>query len=124
MTTRSLSSSTTTPGDNDNKNGEGETNADLVTKADIINIIADEHDLSKAKSGRILDSVLDLVVESLSQNRTVRLASFGRFEARKVESYKGRNPQTGETLVIPESMRVRFRPFSAFKDNINKKKQV
>uniref|UniRef100_A0A7S4HX48 Integration host factor subunit alpha n=1 Tax=Odontella aurita TaxID=265563 RepID=A0A7S4HX48_9STRA len=97
--------------------------AKVVTRATLAEQIAEEHDMTAAKSRRIVDSVLDGIVESLSgaggEETVVRLSSFGIFDRRLQASRKVRNPRTGEVLTSVAKQRVRFRASKGFKDAVN-----
>mmetsp|Transcript_17582 Transcript_17582/g.27171 ORF Transcript_17582/g.27171 Transcript_17582/m.27171 type:complete len:145 (-) Transcript_17582:78-512(-) len=92
-----------------------------VSKRDIVAEIAETHELSLAKSERILNTVLDTIVEGVSDDHVIRLAKFGTFEAVEAKARQGRNPGTGQPLFIPAKNRVRFRPFTDFKKSANEK---
>ena len=71
-----------------------------MTKANLVEFIAENADLTKADASRALEAVLDGVVEGLKKEGRVSLVGFGTFTAKKREARNGRNPQTGETVKI------------------------
>mmetsp|Transcript_24217 Transcript_24217/g.36124 ORF Transcript_24217/g.36124 Transcript_24217/m.36124 type:complete len:140 (-) Transcript_24217:392-811(-) len=91
-----------------------------LSKQDIANIVAEEHGLSMAKSRRILDTILDTIVENVSQKKSVRLSSFGSFSSVYAKERPGTNPYSGQPILIPAKQRVKFRPYNSFKENANK----
>ncbi len=91
-----------------------------MNKTDLIEIIAKEAELSKAAAGRILDTVLDTITESLGKGKDVALVGFGTFLVSKRKQRKGRNPQTGEVITIPAAKLPRFRAGKYLKDRVNK----
>lgn len=72
--------------------------------------IAEKRDLSKAEAERIIDSMLAEITEALVRGEKVRLVGFGNFVVRKRKGRVGRNPQTGEKIVIGESKAPAFVP--------------
>lgn len=62
-----------------------------------------------------------LIPSTLSQGKAVRLAGFGTFETRRRVARPGRNPRTGEPLVIPAARLPAFRAGRAFKDRVRQK---
>lgn len=72
-----------------------------MTKADLVDAIATEFELSKRTSGEILDLVLDEIQSALQSGDKVQLIPFGSFVVRSRKARQGRNPQTGATIKIP-----------------------
>ncbi len=72
-----------------------------MTKSELIDKISSETNLSKADSGRSLNSVIDNISKALKKGDSVSLVGFGTFDVAKRKARKGKNPQTGETIKIP-----------------------
>ena len=66
-----------------------------MTKADLIDEVAKNSELSKKDAEAIVQAVLDSIVESLKSGGKVELRGFGRFRLRDRSSREGRNPKTG-----------------------------
>ncbi len=86
-----------------------------MTKADIIDAMADGADLSKAAAGRALDSLTTTIAKALKKGDKVTLVGFGTFTVTKRKARKGRNPRTGETIKIAASKSPKFSAGKAFK---------
>ena len=71
-----------------------------MTKAELIDKVAQDTRLSKAEAARVVASVLDSVTGSLAKGETVTLVGFGTFSVSRRAARQGRNPQTGETIEI------------------------
>jgi len=71
-----------------------------VTKADVVNSVADATGLSKKDAGAALDAVIGTIRDSLSDGKSVGLIGFGTFEVKTRAAREGRNPQTGEKIQI------------------------
>ena len=71
-----------------------------MTKAELVEFIAEQADLTKADAGRALEAVMEGITSGLKKSGKVTLVGFGTFTAKKRDSRTGRNPQTGETVKI------------------------
>ena len=77
-------------------------------------------ELTKAEATRIVNDVFDIIKEHVAEGKCVRLAGFGRFEARKRAERMGRNPQTGKPMTIPAKTAPAFVASKDFKEIVNK----
>ncbi|MCH8292854.1 HU family DNA-binding protein [Candidatus Poribacteria bacterium] len=73
-----------------------------VTKADVVNSVAEATGLSKRDAGAALDAVIGTIKDSLAGGKSVGLIGFGTFEVKTRAAREGRNPQTGAKIQIPE----------------------
>jgi DNA-binding protein HU-beta len=89
-----------------------------MTKAELIEKMAKDADVSKAAAAKALDSFIDGVKKSLKKGDKVTLVGFGTFSVSKRSARKGRNPRTGETIKIKASKAPKFTSGKAFKDAI------
>ena len=87
-----------------------------MTKSDLINSVAAKADVSKKDADKLVNAVLDSIVEALASGDKVQLVGFGTFEVRERAERKGRNPRTKEDIVIPASKL----PGKGMKDSISK----
>ena len=90
-----------------------------MTKADLIDEVAKNSDLSKKDAEVIVQSVLDSIVESLKGGEKVELRGFGSFRLRERASRQGRNPKTGEKVFVPAKKVPHFKPGKDLKELIN-----
>jgi DNA-binding protein HU-beta len=72
-----------------------------LTKAELIDALAGEIDLSKRQLGEIVDLVLDEIRDALVNGEKVQLIPFGSFVVKERQKREGRNPKTGAKLMIP-----------------------
>ena len=79
-----------------------------MTKADIIEIIAKKAHLTKKASMEAVDAFLDELVRQIDRGEKVVLSGFGTFKISRVKDKKGRNPATGQDLMIKGHRVVRF----------------
>ena len=79
-----------------------------MTKADITEIISKKAHLTKKAAAEAIDAFLDEIVRQVSKGEKIVLSGFGTFKLSKVKDKKGRNPQTGEDLIIKSHRVIRY----------------
>jgi DNA-binding protein HU-beta len=72
-----------------------------LTKAELIDQLSEESDLTKRQVGEVVDLILDGIKNALVSGDKVQLIPFGSFVVRDRKKREGRNPKTGEALTIP-----------------------
>lgn len=92
-----------------------------MNKNDLIAIVADNAEFTKADAARAVDAVIDAITDALTDGEEVRLVGFGTFLVAKRKATEGRNPRTGEVIKIPASKQPKFRAGKGLKDAINKR---
>ena len=92
-----------------------------MTKADLVDVIADGADLSKTKAEEAINLLLEAIKTSVANGNTVQLVGFGSFALGARAARMGRNPKTGEAIKIAASNTVKFSVGKAFKDTVNKR---
>ena len=90
-----------------------------MNKAELIDAVADAADISKAAAARSVDTVLEVITDSLKKGEAVTLVGFGTFSTRRREARTGRNPRTGETIQIGASNLAVFKAGKGLKDALN-----
>jgi integration host factor subunit beta len=78
-----------------------------MTKAELIEEVAQLASLTKKETELIVDTVFDNIADALTEGDKVELRGFGSFRIRHRNSRKGRNPKTGSPVSVPEK-RVPF----------------
>ncbi len=94
-----------------------------MNKGQLIELVAKEAGISKAKATAAVKSVFDGISGALKKGKTVQLIGFGSFVVRKRKARTGRNPLTGETLKIAAKKVPAFKPGAGLKNLINGKKK-
>lgn len=89
-----------------------------MNKAELIDHIADQAELSKAAAGRALEAMIGGVRATLKKNGSVTIVGFGSFSVTKRKARVGRNPRTKEAIKIKASKVPKFRPGKALRDAI------
>lgn len=89
-----------------------------MNKAELIGAVAAKTGFQKKDAERAVEAVIDVVQEALRNGDKVGIAGFGTFEVRTRAARKGRNPQTGEEIMIAASKSPVFKPGKGFKDYV------
>ncbi|WP_439817956.1 HU family DNA-binding protein [Zavarzinia sp. CC-PAN008] len=90
-----------------------------VNKNELIESVAEATGLKKPDASKAVEAVFDAITGALKGGDDVRLVGFGTFGVTKREASEGRNPRTGETIKIPASNRVKFKPGKGLSDSVN-----
>ncbi len=90
-----------------------------MNKSELIDLIAESADISKAKAGAALDAVVSGITGALKKGDTVSLVGFGTFSVKSRAARTGRNPQTGATIQIKASKVPGFKAGKALKEAVN-----
>lgn len=81
-----------------------------MIKYDIVNQVVNRTGLSKTRAAMAIETVFDAMKRSLAEGERIELRGFGVFNVRPRKTGIGRNPRTGEEVVIPPGKVVRFKP--------------
>ncbi|WP_336932077.1 HU family DNA-binding protein [Acinetobacter bereziniae] len=90
-----------------------------MNKAGLIELIAQSAGINKTQATAALQAVETGVIDALASGGTVELKGFGTFKITQRAERKGRNPKTGEELVIPATNSPTFKAGKAFKEAVN-----
>ncbi|MGL9769369.1 MAG: nucleoid-associated protein HU-alpha [Sodalis sp. (in: enterobacteria)] len=89
-----------------------------MNKTQLIDVIADKADLSKAQAKSALESTLAVITKSLKEGDAVQLVGFGTFKINHRSERIGRNPQTGKEIKIAAANIPAFVSGKALKDAV------
>jgi len=90
-----------------------------MRKADIARSIHQQAGVSETEAADLLERILQLLRSTLWQGEPIIIPGFGRFTVRSKNSRPGRNPRTGESMIIAARKVVSFRPSSLWKAEVN-----
>ncbi len=90
-----------------------------LTKADMVKSIQDQLGFPKDKSIDLFESVLEIIKQSLVNGEEVKICGFGKFYVIDKKARNGRNPQTGEHMIIQPRRIVSFRYSSRARNRLN-----
>ena len=91
-----------------------------MTKADIVEIIHQKIGFGRKESTEIVEQVFGIMKETLESGEKIKISGFGNFNIRAKRPRKGRNPQTGEEMVISGRRVVTFKPSPVLRKALNK----
>ncbi len=89
-----------------------------MNKAELIDAIASDANLTKADAKRALDAFIGATTKALKKGDRVALVGFGSFSVSKREARKGRNPQSGMEITIPAKKVVKFKAGAELADMV------
>jgi len=93
-----------------------------LTKADLINQVhASNPKMTKAQARKAVETILMIIKDSLENGEDVLLSGFGKFNTRAKSARKGRNPQTGEPVMLQARKVVTFKPSGKLRRKVNGK---
>jgi integration host factor subunit alpha len=90
-----------------------------LTKANLAQAVFTKIDYEKWRSAELVDTVLEVIKETLESGEDVLISGFGKFSIRKEQECRGRNPQIGEPIMISPRKVVTFKYAGVLKDKIN-----
>lgn len=93
-----------------------------LTKAQMIDSIYKQVDLPKTRSTQVVESLLAIIKKTLEDGEDVLITGFGKFSVKDKRRRRGRNPHTGEDLMLAERRVVTFRCSGRLRDRINGKR--
>jgi len=91
-----------------------------MTKADMVKIICEKMGWALKESTEIVEQVFDIMKETLEGGEKIKISGFGNFVVRQKRPRKGRNPKTGEEVVISGRKVVTFKPSNVLRKALNK----
>jgi DNA-binding protein HU-beta len=95
-----------------------------LTKNDIVDRLAQEHELTKVFARELVEGIFDMITAAAQKGEEVSLFGFGKFKVAERGARKGRNPRTGETVKIAASKNLKFTPARSLKAGLNTKRRA
>ncbi len=91
-----------------------------LTKADIIESIHSQTVLTKKRSFKVVETLLEIIKKSLESGEDVLISGFGKFCVKEKTERKGRNPATGGDMMLKPRKVVTFKCSGKLRDKLNK----
>ena len=91
-----------------------------LTKAHIINSIQNQLNIPKSRSSELVESLLKIIKSTLESGEDVLISGFGKFCVKEKSERRGRNPATGEDMMLSPRKVVTFKCSGKLRDKINK----
>lgn len=90
-----------------------------LTKARIVESIENQIGFSKNKSSEVMETFLEIIKTTLASGEDVLISGFGKFCIKEKAERKGRNPATGDAMMLVPRKVVTFRCSGKLRDKIN-----
>ncbi len=91
-----------------------------MTKADITEKIHLATGLTKREASDMTEALFSIMKSTLESGENLKISGFGNFEVKQKNDRRGRNPQTGETIIIEARRILTFKPSRLLREAINK----
>ena len=90
-----------------------------MTKADIVEKVYEKVGYSKKDVATVVEEIFSCIKEKLEYGEKVKISGFGNFTVRHKRARRGRNPQTGDEIMIDERKVMTFKASQLMKKAIN-----
>lgn len=89
-----------------------------MKKSDLSSHVAHAASLSKVEASGVVDAVFSAIADALARDESVAIAGFGTFSTKSRAARQGRNPRTGESIVIAASKSPSFKAGKTLRDAV------
>jgi len=90
-----------------------------LTKANIVQAIQDRNGYNRSQASDLVEIVLELIKGSLAEGEDVLISNFGKFRVNEKAERWGRNPATGEKMVLEPRRTVTFKCSGKLREVVN-----
>jgi integration host factor subunit alpha len=90
-----------------------------LTKANMIDTIYNNTDLNKPQATRVVETFLESIKKTLESGEEVLISGFGKFCVNEKKERRGRNPATGEDLILPPRRVIAFKCSPVLRNKVN-----
>ncbi len=94
-------------------------NRDNLIKEEISHNIHVKYGISKNYASKFIDTLINILIENLKENKILRIKNFGSFRVKSKTERIGRNPKNKKTYIIDKRNVISFKPSISFKNMIN-----
>ena len=91
-----------------------------LTKANLVEKIVNQNGLPRNQSREIIETLVEAIKHTLESGEDVLISGFGKFCLKEKRERRGRNPETGQNLIIPPRRVVTFKSSRQLRDKINR----
>ena len=95
-----------------------------MNKLDIIHLMSKDIDIPLRKADEIVNKFFETMSDALLSGDRIEIRGFGSFEVREYGDYTGRNPKTGEEIVVLPKKLPFFKVGKDFREKVNLKQDV
>jgi len=90
-----------------------------LTKVDITKSVRENIGIPKKDSVRVVESLFDIIKSEFVKGNHVNISGFGKWSVKAKKKRKGRNPQTGEALMVAARKVLTFKPSYVLRGKVN-----
>ena len=90
-----------------------------LTKTTIIERIAEKNNLKPYEAKGTIEELLEIIKSTLASGEDIMISGFGKFQVNEKPPRKGRNPSTGENMILEKRRVVTFKCSGKLRDKIN-----
>jgi DNA-binding protein HU-beta len=90
-----------------------------MNKEEFVREVASRSQMKKNEISKVLDCMINTIMETVADGEKLMLVGFGSFEPRSRKARQGRNPQTGDVVEIPSATVPYFSAGKRFKEKVN-----
>lgn len=92
-----------------------------MNKGELVDAVAEKASVTKKEADQVITATIDAIMDAVADGKKVTLVGFGSFEPRERKEREGRNPKTGDTMVIPATTVPAFSAGKLFKEKVASK---
>jgi nucleoid DNA-binding protein len=93
-----------------------------MNKSELVRKIWQEQEqLTLAQIKDVVETAFDLIGDALAANGVARLGSLGVFHTKPIKERRRRNPRTGDAVLVPSQIVVKYKPSKTIKERVNAK---
>ncbi|MGP1375344.1 MAG: HU family DNA-binding protein [Almyronema sp.] len=89
-----------------------------MNKGELVDKVAEKASVTKKQADAVITATIESIMEAVAEGDKVTLVGFGSFEPRERKEREGRNPKTGDTMVIPATVVPAFSAGKLFKEKV------
>jgi DNA-binding protein HU-beta len=89
-----------------------------MNKGELVDKVAEKASVTKKEADAVITATIESIMEAVANGQKVTLVGFGSFEPRERKEREGRNPKTGDTMVIPATVVPAFSAGKLFKEKV------
>ena len=93
-----------------------------LTKAHIVENLFAKNIFTKTESAQIIDTLFEIIKNTLEKGEDVLISGFGKFSVKEKNQRRGRNPQTGDAIILSPRKVVTFKCSGVLRERINEGK--
>jgi len=94
-------------------------NKNNVTRKELATLVTEKLGISHRNAAEIIDTFFSTLKNTLTNGESIKLVNFGSFIVKEKSPRRGRNPQTGESMMITKRQMITFRPSRQLREGLN-----